>query len=327
MDRSCPVQASEAMPITDDYSVASLHARSPPPAASARAARAGDDRRRRRRAPVHAVGRIAAARGARARGRRGAARAGRARGPPDRRRARAGPPRRSPARPRRARRGGARGSRRQRVGAGEDRLLPVGRVPHRRAGDAGARAGRARSALRVDRRRARAVAASARARRRGPRPGRRVAASAAGAARRRRPRGPLARPGSRDAARGPPVRAPPSSRRAAGRARRRCMGDRASRDGVGGDDREDVPRARGVRPRHPPPDERQRHQPGARGGRAGRDAAARPGGPGPGGAPGRRRSGHRRRLRAPHDLRRDPHRGRQAPLRQGAARGRARGSD
>ena len=47
------------------------------------------------------------------------------------------------------------------------------------------------------------------------------------------------------------------------------------RDRLARDDRADLPRTGRIRPRHPPPNERQRHQPGARRGRAGRDASAR----------------------------------------------------
>ena len=67
--------------------------------------RARHDRRGRRRAPVHALGRLPAARDARARGRRAAARARRARRAADRPGARARRARRRAARARRARRG------------------------------------------------------------------------------------------------------------------------------------------------------------------------------------------------------------------------------
>ena len=85
----------------------------------------------------------------------------------------------------------------------------------------------------------------------------------------------LPRPGAPRAARGPSGGAASPRRGAAGRAGRRGVDDRPPRHRLGGDDEPDVPRARRLRPRHPPPHQRQRHEPGARRRRAGRDAAAR----------------------------------------------------
>ena len=79
--------------------------------------------------------------------------------------------------------------------------------------------------------------------------------------RRRRPRGPARRPGPPRPARGPSGGPAAPGRGAAGRARRRAVDDRPSRDRLGGDHQPHVPRARRLRPRHPPPDQRQRHQP------------------------------------------------------------------
>src|SRR3954464_9060782 len=79
MGESCRPEASGAIRIYDAYSVASLDARSASTAPALRAAPARDDRRRRRCPAVHALGRLAAAGGARARDRRAPARARRAR--------------------------------------------------------------------------------------------------------------------------------------------------------------------------------------------------------------------------------------------------------
>ena len=133
---------------------------------------------------------------------------------------------------------------------------------------------RAAAALRARRGRARAGAARARARRPRPRARRRVAARPAPA--RRRPRAPRPPRGSRPPRpAGPPLGRPAAPRRGpARRARRRDLGDRPRRHGVGRDDGAHVPRARRLRPRHPPPDERRERQPGARRARARGRAAA-----------------------------------------------------
>ena len=55
-----------------------------------------------------------------------------------------------------------------------------------------------------------------------------------------------------------------------------AVGDRPPGDGLGGDDPAHVPRARRLRPRHPPPRQRRDDQPRARRPRPRRDAAARP---------------------------------------------------
>ena len=87
------------------------------------------------------------------------------------------------------------------------------------------------------------------------------------------------RPGPPRPARRPSGRAAPPRRGAAGRARRRGLDHRPPGHGLGGGDEPDLPRARRLRPRHPPPHQRQRHQPGARRPRPGGDAAARAGAP------------------------------------------------
>ena len=64
-------------------------------------------------------------------------------------------------------------------------------------------------------------------------------------------------------------------RRAARRARRRGLDHRPRRDRVGGDDPAHLPRARRLRPRHPPPHQRRHAEPRAGRARAGGDPAAR----------------------------------------------------
>ena len=206
--------------------------------------------------------------------------------------------------------------------AGADRLVPVGRAPPRRAGDAGARAGGARPALRADRGRARAVAARARARRRRSRARRRVAAPAARAAGRRRPRGPAC--ATRSTSCCPRTTRPPRRHRdavplaeLAGEAWTTGhpetgweeMTERTCRE-LGGFD----------------PDIRHRTNDSVTSLALVADGQAvtlLPAARGPGGPPGRRRAGDRRGLRAPHDLHGDPQRGCRAPLGPGAPRGRA----
>ena len=84
------------------------------------------------------------------------------------------------------------------------------------------------------------------------------------------------RPGVARPAREPSGRAPARARRASDRAGRRGLDDRPSRHRLGGDDHPDVPAARRVRSRHPPPHQRQRGQPRPRGPGPGRHAPARP---------------------------------------------------
>ena len=139
------LQASGAIQISDAYSVGLLNARSAPPAPAPRAARARHDRRGGGCAAVHALGGLAAARGARARGGRAPARAGRARRPAHRRRAGARGPRRGAARPGRPRGGRAGRGRGQRGGAGEDRHVPVGSAAPGRPGHARAARGTRRA--------------------------------------------------------------------------------------------------------------------------------------------------------------------------------------
>ena len=305
-----------------------MNARPAPAAPAARAARARHDRRGRRRAAVHAVGRLPAARGARARGGRAAARAGRPRRPADRRRARArrATPRRcssAPSSPQ-AELAAAAGSV---AGRGADRRVPVGR----------------RSALAVPAMQALArEAPGLRCELVEAEPeqslpalalgdvdlvlGRRVAAPAARAAR----RASTAQDLHRD-----PVRSccPPRTRpRAATPARCRSPSSPARRGPPATRARgweemidADLPRARRLRPRHPPPRRttasraRARRRPGTRS-RSSRGSS-------PPARAGRRGARDRRGLRAPHDLRRDA-RGRRAAARPSwrPARGDRRGA-
>ena len=152
------------------------------------------------------------------------------------------------------------------AGTRTHRDLPVDRAEARRAGDAGACAGGARAALRARRGGARGVAAGARARRRRSRAGRRVAAPAASASDGRHARGPA--PRSR------PARASRAATRQRGAGGARCRSPSSQANawttghpgtGLGGDRDQDLPRARRLRSGHPPPHQRQRHEPRARG--------------------------------------------------------------
>ena len=71
------------------------------------------------------------------------------------------------------------------------------------------------------------------------------------------------RPGVSRPPRAAPSGAPPSRDRAARRARRRGLGERPRRDGLGADDASHLPSARRLRPRHPPPGQRRHRQPRA----------------------------------------------------------------
>ena len=288
-------KASVSIRISTDDSVAFLHdARAAPPPPPARAARARHDRRGRRRAPVHALGGLAAARDARARDRRAAAREGRPRRAADRPGAGARRARRSAAGPRRAGRGRSRGGHRHRQRPSPDRDLPVGRRPHRGAGDRGARPHRTEAPLRADRGRARNRTAGARAGRHRSRDRRRVAAQPVADAR---------RPDPREA----PRRSGVPGRRRPGDLR---LGGQPAGDGLGGDDPPHLPRAVRLRARHPPPDRERDGGPRARRARARRHVAAVAGAQG---RAGRRPAAPARRRRA-DALRRHPHRRRRAAV-------------
>ena len=175
----------------------------------------------------------------------------------DRPRAGAGRARRGAARARGARGGRPRGGGRHGGGPRADRGVRVGRAAARAPGDRGAR-----------RARRRACAASSWR----PSPSRRCRRSrsatstwcwptSGGRSRAACPRASCATscPATRCGSCCPPA-TPPRERhrggRAAGRARRRAVGDRRGRHGLGGDDAPHLPRARRLRPRRPPPDGR-----------------------------------------------------------------------
>ena len=258
--------------ISNDDSVGSLHdARPAPTPAPARAARARHDRRGRRRAALHPVRRVPAARGPRARGRRAAARtAGRGCGSTDAAWCSSGTPTRCSSAPR----------------------WPRPTWPRRRARwrAAGASPSFQSVALRI----ALPAMQRCRARRRGLRcelveaePEWSLPALALGdvdlvladewaqppPARPGRPRGPARRPGARGPARRPPAGSATRAVALAGLAGDTWVTGQRGR--LGGDDAAHVPRARRLRPRHPPPRERRGRQPRARRRGSRRDAAAR----------------------------------------------------